>query len=289
MLFVNARKKFDEADYVSETGLDYFEVKYPKKIKRKKKEYTVNNITKTNISQDDFYQDLESANNKRILILMHGYNTTYESVFKAYHQIEHYMDDAGIDSDEYGAVIGFLWASCDRALEWWKAERAANRSAPHFLQLLLSLHKRGYTIDLMTHSLGARVSLLALQNFYSEDADKKCLRNYFLTAGAIDHDSLEPQNEFSFSLRNMEKLFILHSKHDGVMSVAYKLSQPLDFALGYKGPASLDDINADHVYKIDCQEVIRSHGEYSSEEKIFEFMKSVLNGTFTAREHSIED
>lgn len=288
MLFVSAREKLDEADDVSTSGLKFLDVEFPKNSDYKRRRYRKDKLNIKDINKSDFYPlfGLDDVPPKKILILIHGYNNKHESVFRAYHTIERRIKKAEI---KYDAIVGFIWAGCDMFLEWWEAEGTANKTAPLFLQLLLTLKRHGCSIDLMTHSLGARVSLKALQNIFYEDDSQKVIDNYFLTAGAIDDDSLEAHGEFSFASSNISNLYIMHSFRDGVLRNIYRIGEGGAEAIGDEGPNDLNNIKQCNAFKIDCEEVISSHGEYCKEEKIYEFMKDALSSSITQNRYKIKD
>jgi hypothetical protein len=81
--------------------------------------------------------------------------------------------------ESYDLAIGFLWPGFQTQIGFFAAVPWANRSASHFRAFLKILNSAAHTVDLQTHSLGARVALQAMSFVHEVWGD-----NVLLTAPA---------------------------------------------------------------------------------------------------------
>ena len=135
---------------------------------------------------------------------------------------------------------------------------------------------------MQTHSLGARVALQALST-----EDTLWVDNLLLTAPAVDNECLEPNEEFNEALDSCARVFVYHSRHDGVLR-AYSIIA-VDRALGARGPENKPVIldHCPNVYVVDCQAVVRGHSGYRKQKRYFDHWERVLNQETLARYGSI--
>ncbi|PID27149.1 MAG: hypothetical protein CR982_06770 [Candidatus Cloacimonadota bacterium] len=198
---------------------------------------------------------------KSVLILVHGYNKEAKGVYEAYKEIE--------GRTNYDIVVGFLWTGEDHAIEWYKAKRKANKSARFLKYILKKLWKANNNIDLMSHSLGARVTLNALKQ-----SNSRIINNYFCTAGAVDNESLEQGGEFYDSRFKYNNIIIMHSKKDDVLKLSYTIAE-LDIALGLHGPENKNLVKKrDDIYIVNCENCVEKHGGYDSSDSVHRYINS---------------
>jgi len=229
-------------------------------------------IKDVELSTDNAIKTLTNADlvtaveGKRICILVHGYNNEFFEVCDAYQIME-----SKIRSDlptAFDLVIGYTWPGGDHKLEWWDAKSRANAVARRFRQLLESISNIS-TIDLISHSLGARVCLKALK-----EASTTLVRNYYCMAGAVDNESLESDEEFYPALRSAGQVFVLHSARDEVLSTAYRLAE-FDNALGLFGPEDKESVDTTpNIFVANCKQVVASHGGYKRSDAVFTYIGS---------------
>ena len=104
MIIISARENFNNPDRLLESG----------------------HITREiNLQNDDVIdRDIdmpelqEKIRNKKILLLVHGYNNEQEEVFDAYETIEKKVNKNL--EDVYDLIIGYSWPGGDDALDWWR-------------------------------------------------------------------------------------------------------------------------------------------------------------------------
>ncbi|MGN4986498.1 alpha/beta hydrolase [Aeromonas hydrophila] len=254
MIIVSSRQDFTNSDNLLSEGHIIREVDLS------------NDNAKRTLSMGDLVAEI---NGKRICILVHGYNNEFFEVCDAYQIMESkiHADLPGI----YDEVIGYTWPGGDHKLEWWDAKSRANAVARRFRQLLESLSEKS-NLDIISHSLGARVSLKALK-----EASKKLVQNYYCMAGAIDNESLELGEEFYPALLSTERVFIMHSARDEVLATAYRAAE-FDNALGLFGPEDKSSVDKSHnIFVANCKAVVTSHGAYKRSDAVF----SYIGGTHT--------
>lgn len=251
MLIISARRNFSHSDHFANRAYSIGDV-----------DLQSDTVIEQDIPIDQF---IERVRNKRILLLVHGYNTEQDDVYDAYAVIERKCQKHLRNT--YDLVLGFSWPGGDQPWEWKQAKSRANGAGRRLRFLLESMPCQA--IDVMSHSLGGRVVLKALK--YS--GRNHLVRNYFCTAAAVDDECLEPGEEFARSVRSWERMFVFHSKYDTVLSTAYIMAE-FDSALGLRGPEDKDYIQTktDSVFVVNCKHHIRSHGGYKNSSKIYQFM-----------------
>jgi len=258
MLMISARKDFwsstelSDADEIRDVNLN-------------------DDLLGTPIANNVFLQQI---NGNKILLLIHGYNNEEDDVVRAYNIIEGNVDSLLRRDDGtplYDLIVGYTWPGGDDGLDYFAAKRRASAVAPRVYRLLEALRRNGATIDIMGHSIGCRVSLSALQGrLYLPDM----IRNLYLTAAAVDNESIEKDEEYWSSVSACRNLFVFHSKNDDVLNVSYRVAE-LDEALGYSGPENPADIiqNAPHVKVINCKNVVFKHGGYKNCADMYSYIK----------------
>ncbi|GAA6151615.1 alpha/beta hydrolase [Pseudoteredinibacter isoporae] len=256
MIIISSRKSFNNPDELSDVGHAYREI-----------DFSNDSV----VREMESHQLLTELTGKKVLMLVHGYNNEQDEVYDAYSVIEEKIDQhiAG----EFDAVIGYSWPGGDKGLEWWTSKRRANAVARRFRFLIEELSKQTRSLDVMSHSLGARVVLKALK----QSQDDTVLRNYYCTAPAVDNEVLERNEEFHDSVSKNDKLFVFHSKKDGVLGGAYRLAE-FDNALGLYGPEDKHYIQSKtkNIFVVNCKKRVDSHGAYKRSDAMYKYIASSL-------------
>lgn len=219
------------------------------------------------------FEDLDHViANSRVLLLVHGYNNEYDEVLDAYQTVEQQVTTqlAG----QYDHVLGYSWPGGDYRLEWFAAKSRANAVAARFRRLIGSIGRTAGSLDVMSHSLGARVVLKALRGV--PDSGQP-VRNYFCLAAAVDNEALEQGKEFAESMNHTKSMFVLHSNKDGVLSLAYRVAE-FDRALGLSGPEDKAYIenNTANVFVLNCKNKVDRHGGYKHSADVYAYMLQAL-------------
>lgn len=222
----------------------------------------------------------EAVTDQHIVAFVHGYRNPLRNVASSYRKLETELRRRGlIGPGNYDAAIGFLWPGFQTHAGFFAAVPWANRSATHFRQFLKLLNGSAHTVDVQTHSLGARVALQAMVFEREVFVD-----NLMLTAPAVDNEVLEPEKEFNQSLASCRRCLVYHSSKDPVLKVAYRIGA-LDKALGYKGPEHPRVIEAEcpDVFVVDASAVVTSHGGYRASSECYDHWERVLADTALPR------
>lgn len=201
MIITSCRKGFDSDKFLAK-GLQIRNYPHPDKPD----EFTKLSLAKLKAK----------AKNKHVCILVHGYSNPLPGVLNAYGELQKRMKKVGIATHPaYGLLVGFTWPG------WWGPEfplarHSANYAARALRKLIHDLRPEALSIDIQTHSLGARVALGALKNPKTVFID-----NLMLTAPAVDNTVFKPGREFHHALDACNRCFVYHSKRDTVLKIYY--------------------------------------------------------------------
>lgn len=250
-------------------------------VMAKKLQYrNYSNPRSANTFQDiDLDLILAGAKDKHVLVLVHGFNNPIENVLSSYWELVKGLQDEGMTgAGQYGLIVGFTWPGRLFGVGYFGAVITARQSAPFLRDFIASLQGVAHSVDVQTHSLGARVALKALS-----DPNKAFVDNLMLTAAAVDNNLLEPNQEFFRSTNSVNRLFSYHSKRDPVLGGAFWIGDILDGihpALGLKGPRSKTVTlqKTPNVYVVDCTARIDAHGGYRKCSQYYDHWKLVLAG-----------
>ncbi len=257
MIIISSRRDFDDPDQITRDGHGIREIDF------------TNDAVLRSLTLQDLSTELQG---KKVLMLVHGYNNEQFEVYDAYKIIEDKVNM--IIPGTYDCIVGYSWPGGDRGLEWWEGKSRANAVARLFRSLLENIDNVASALDLMSHSLGARVSLKALK----ESAASGLIRNYYCTAPAVDNECLEPDEEFFNSVSSCERLFVFHSARDGVLRISYQAAE-WDRALGLYGPEDKDYISrrARTIYVVNCKKRVNKHGGYKRADHLYSYIGDYQN------------
>lgn len=254
MLIASSRLQFNDPDQLKEEGHAFRDIDLQ------------TDAAVADLTEEEFLNAVES---KSVLLLVHGYNNEQDEVYDAYSVIEQKAMEH-VDA-HYDMVLGYSWPGGDHGIEWYQSKRRANAVARRFRFLMERMSDRSAGLDIMSHSLGARVTLKALKQSPKDDV----VRNYFCTAPAVDDECLEAGEEFHPSVEKCQSLFVFHSKRDGVLSTAYRVAE-FDNALGLYGPEDKAYIQnrTKNIFVANCKKKVRSHGGYKRCDAMYRYMAS---------------
>lgn len=223
---------------------------------------------------------VNQAKNKHVAILVHGFKNQMPNVMNAYWEIVTRMNTTGVIAPAgYGLVIGFTWPGMTTSLGYFAAMATAKKAGPFLLQLINSLRAGAHSVDVQTHSLGARVALTALRN-----PNQVFVDNLLLSAPAVDNHLLEPGETFFAAMSSCNRCLVYHSKQDSVLRSGFRLADIADGlhrALGQGGPRSkaITLKETPNVYVIDCTlRVGKDHSGYRKTDEYFKHWSKVLSG-----------
>lgn len=229
--------------------------------------------------QDLAIADLQAkARNRHVCILVHGYSNPLPDVIGAYAELQTGMKTAGvIGPANYSLIVGFTWPG------WWGPEfpiarHSANYAARYLLQLINALRPFVHSLDIQTHSLGARVALGALRK-----PEKAFVDNLLLSAPAVDNTCFQPGREFHKSLDACNRCFVYHSGRDDVLRRWFPAGDFINSAcpaLGLNGPRRFQNLSkkALNLYVIDCTARVAAHSAYRKTPAYYAHWARVLSG-----------
>lgn len=257
MILVSCRMNFDSNELFGDLQIR----SYPKLMQLNRFE---------TLTEDDLS---DVVKDRHLLVLVHGYRNPLAAVASAYGKLESELRRRSmIGPGNYDRVLGFLWPGFQTVIGFFAAVPWANRAASCFRSLITLLNSSAHTVDVQTHSLGARTALQAMA-FPNEI----WIDNLMLTAPAVDDEVLEPQREFNQSLGSCRRCLVYHSSNDRVLKFAYPIGA-FDKALGYGGPEHRDVIEAEcpDVFVVDASAVVWAHGGYRSSSAVYAHWQRVL-------------
>jgi esterase/lipase superfamily enzyme len=244
-----------------------------------------------NPANPDVFEELtrtdivNAAKNKHVGILVHGFNTDVDQAMAAYWEIVDRMRQTGVAGAQgYGLVIGYLWPGFSTPLGYAPAVVNANRAGTRLIDLVNSLRTTVLSVDVQTHSLGARVALSALKN-----PKQVFIDNLILTAPAVDNHLLEPTQDFYPAMDSCNRCFVCHSDKDSVLSTSFwvgDITDGIHGALGRKGPRSKQVTlsQTQNVYVVDCTARVKAdHSGYRKTNKYFNYWAKILSGGALSR------
>jgi hypothetical protein len=228
---------------------------------------------------------LQSMAGKRVMVLVHGYNTDRLDLLDSYGTIERQMrllNFLGGPAAPYDAVVGFAWPGGSMGASFPFARGRAADSAPHFARLLGDLRGVNATVDLNTHSLGAHVAFEAMR-----EIPALTVRTAWNFASAVDNESVEDGERYYTASQGCSTFYVFHSKNDPILRLWYRIGDFPDFdtALGYSGPEDPASImnRSKNVRVVNCKDLVFSHGGYRSTGQVWSFMAQELATPTTAQ------
>lgn len=210
---------------------------------------------------------LRMINEKHVVILVHGYNNTFNEVCDAYLRITNQLNTSSVPHDQ---VIGYLWPGGDRKISYWTAKKRAQQLSGRIASLLSKLSNNASSVDIVAHSMGCFLSLATMKK-----SNLVKIRNIYLMAPAVGNYKLSDSAYFSKAVSRCKSAFIFKSRDDTVLRYAFPAGEKGDDALGYTGPVPYRTVVSNSL-TIDCSDKPDpiDHGSYSRRTEIFEFMSN---------------
>lgn len=257
MLYISSRQALSNENRLSVTD-SYWDISIVR-----------GSIKSQQVTEDKLLARIRGLN---VLVVVHGYNNEFEDIPRAFSMIENrrrrYL------SDFYDLLLGYTWPGGDDSLDYFAAKRRSGIVAPRFAGNLLRLHGAAASIDVMSHSMGARVVLSAYPLL-----PMGTVRCNLMMASAVDNESIESGQKYFRAMRNVGESLLMHSRNDSVLRLAYRAAE-WDRALGYSGPEDPGDIRANltNTTIANCKRLIESHGAYKSSDPVFSLIRDWLQG-----------
>ena len=227
-------------------------------------------------------QYLAAIENRRVLILVHGYNNDEDDVNRAYSLIEGRI--AAEVAGQYDAVIGYTWPGGNLHISYPLAKARGKAISPRLHIWLRKTIGRARSVDVMCHSLGNYVTLRALNELARGQPAR--VRNCYWLAAAVDNESIEKGEKYFAGTQVCDGGYVFHSIKDAVLMLAYPAGETISFglpdvALGLTGPEDVDDImqNSPNVKVVNCKHVVDGNGKYKESAPMYRYILDELSGT----------
>lgn len=132
---------------------------------------------------------------------------------------------------DYSRIINVHWPGDVGMIHYLNADEPAYRAGLLLVQLIQQLSAAGIRINIIAHSLGARVLLVAMQ-VLANDKQRDVIDQVFLWQSAVPYTALSPDiamegdyfknNQFPSAHLAAKNITVLHSKLDMVLAAAYQ-------------------------------------------------------------------
>jgi RHS repeat-associated protein len=187
-----------------------------------------------------------------LVIYVHGYNETHA---KAVQWGKERILDGHRKSGGKCSVATFSWKSDFGKTQFSQSKQAADLTAPVFAKAVKDIQNKcpNMKIHIITHSLGARVALKAIQ-----DQGLTGINDLALVAPAVDNESLQPGEEFKDVSSRVNRVQITYNSEDDAMGY-YTLDQ-LNVGLGDGGYDDWSKVQS-NVYLKNMEDVWASHDD----------------------------
>ncbi len=234
---------------------------------------------------------LAALKGQRVLLLVHGYNNTEDAVNLAYATIERSVRAAF--GTAYDVVTGYTWPGGEIGLSYPVARSRANTAGPRLGTWIRKIARSAGALDIMCHSLGARVVLKAL-----ERGGGRPVRNLYLLAAAVDNEAIERGEEFFEASKRCRRIMVMHSKYDRTLAIWFRIGDGalpwqwldlFDVALGCSGPEDPASIvkHSPHVIVVNGKGARLDHGDYKDNPAVFGFIATFLANRTPGQFHAL--
>ena len=138
-------------------------------------------------------------------------------------------DEPFTDWEKYHRIVGVTWSgSVDPSMVFFRAEMYANESGRELAKVLIELFNQGIKVNIITHSLGARVALSALNilgdfdGAYNEKIDNLIMWEAAVADNSITNKYTRVKNPvamelFPYAHKTVKYIRVLYSQEDGVL------------------------------------------------------------------------
>ena len=207
------------------------------------------------------------------MFLIHGYNNEPREVARAYQVIE---EKTASHLGHYDIVVGYTWPGGDDGTDYFAAKSRAGAVSRRARPMVEFLMNNAAELGIMCHSMGARISLLFLNDMRNQGVHKTIDMRLYVMAAAVDNEALERGERYHSGSQFCDNTYVFHSRKDPVLRRIYRLAE-WDRALGHSGPESPADTEI-QVKVINCKKKICKHGAYKRTDDIYHYIQSEMTG-----------
>ncbi|MEE9604925.1 MAG: alpha/beta hydrolase [Candidatus Scalindua sp.] len=261
MLIISSRENFWDSNIVTSRQTDEI----------RDVNLSLGNLNGTPVSDVQFEAQIR---NKKILLLIHGYNNEPLEVTRAYKTIEERVKTL---INFYDFIIGYTWPGGDDCFDYSAAKARAGVVSNRAKSWITKMISNCSEVDIMSHSMGCRISLMVVDDLHGGQVPKNIAMRHYIMAAAVDNESIEQYERYYEGSTYCDNAYIFHSKNDSVLKNGYRFKE-WDNALGYSGPENPDGIHS-KARVINCKRKIHAHGAYKRTDDIYNYIKNELTGT----------
>jgi pimeloyl-ACP methyl ester carboxylesterase len=210
---------------------------------------------------------------KRVLVLFHGYRS--ETAPPYYAKVLEGINKWGI-SDKYDVCVPYPWPGGKLRIGFGLSEGRADRCAKFPAAMIGLMNSHSATVDVQTHSLGARLALEALAR--NKDAH---INQLFMLAPAVADEAPELGEKYGRVVASQTgKTAVFYSRRDKVLEFMYPIGETLtghpDMALGFHGAEDKTKLTP-NVTQFDCSKFIFDHSGYRGSEEFHDLWRSCFS------------
>lgn len=210
----------------------------------------------------------EFTRGRRVLVVVHGYNSKEENVRQAYCELFRQLTQREFVGLFYDVVMFVYWPggwAPGYTVARWRTGGVGGQLAKSFLAL-----DQAKSVDVQTHSMGARVLAETLKA-----NGKVQVRNWIAAAAAIQNDDLSEGGGYAALLGQITGTVLApYSELDGVLKRDFPIAE-LDKALGYSGPQKGLKIDP-KVRAVDARGCGSGHSVFRTCDLFFDLWSSIL-------------
>lgn len=209
-----------------------------------------------NYEDDSLANDIIDNIDGEVTIHIHGWLESSESGHNKSKYISKGLSDQGY-GDEF---IGYCW---DSYVFWPNAKKKVELVADDLSRHIIRLQENSVTVNITSHSLGARVALYALNKIDNP------INNLIFMGGGVDKEDVTERYRETIN-KKTDMTYNLYSKNDYVLKLPYRLyerSVPI-------GILNLD-INSPKFESI--QSNVDNHGSYYTDSDVHKQLVDILS------------
>ncbi len=268
MLIISSRENFWDSNIVTPRQTDEI----------RDVNLSLGNLNGAPVSDVQFEAQIQ---NKKILLLIHGYNNEPLEVTRAYKTIEERVNTL---INFYDLIIGYTWPGGDDWSDYSAAKARAGTVSNRAQSSITKMISNCSEVDIMSHSMGCRISLMVMDDLHKNQVPKNIVVRLYIMAAAVDNESIEKDERYYNGSIYCDNAYIFHSKNDSVLKYGYRYKE-WDNALGYSGPENPAEIYS-KAKVINCKRKINAHGAYKRTAEIYNYIGNELKGRATAPQFS---
>ncbi|MBV9992337.1 MAG: alpha/beta hydrolase [Alphaproteobacteria bacterium] len=210
-----------------------------------------------------------------VLLYVHGFNTLIDGAILRAGQL-------ALDTKANCAVAAFSWASEGEVGRYVADIEHGSYAAPELETLLRALAKQGLSVDVVGHSIGARLTLMALSSLAQhDDPPEAFLGQLILAAADVGADPVN--NDFAHLVADarpfVHRITVYASRGDAVLAVSGVAHGNVPRAgRRTKGDRALEDGRIDVVDASDAPAELLGHSYFALSTEMIGDIALVLRG-----------